>query len=500
MKFMNLQKDKIDEKKYRLEKLAQIIKAGIDPYPAKSKRLYAIDQLIKNTNRLIKQKKTVAIAGRIRSLRLHGGSAFAHLADGYGQFQIYFKKDELGDEQFNQAVDFLDVADFIEVSGRVFKTHRGEATVLVKTWRLLAKSLEPLPEKWHGLQDIEIRFRKRYLDLIVNKEVEKNFQIRSAAIKSIREFLDKNNYLEVETPILQPLAGGATARPFITHHNALDVDLYLRVAPELYLKRLVVGGFERVYELGRCFRNEGVDWGHNPEFTMLEFYQAYMDYEQMMSFTEDLILHILKNVKGENKLKYNEHEIKFKKPFTRLSFRQALIDYIKVDIEDYPDQKSIYKKARELKLEDIKQSDGRGRICDQLYKEYVRPKIIEPTFLIDHPIELSPLAKQKKDDPRYVERFQLLLGGGIELVNAFSELNDPQEQRKRFLAQQKLRQAGDEEAQPLDEDYIQALNHGLPPTAGFGMGIDRLVSLLADKKNIKEVILFPTLKPINRLE
>jgi len=345
------------------------------------------------------------------------------------------------------------------------------------------------------LQDIEARFRKRYLDLIANPQVRDIFVARAVILSSVRKFLDDAGFLEVETPILQPLAGGALAKPFSTHHNALDMDLFLRIAPELYLKRLIVGGYERVYEVSRCFRNEGMDWSHNPEFTQVEFYMAYADYDQLMDFTEDLIIYIVKEVTGKNEIEYEGKKIKFKKPFKRVTFRQALIDAAGIDIEAYPDQRSIYKKAEELGLKDVGPKDNRGKICDELYKEFVRKNIVQPTFMIDHPIELSPLAKKKEDDFRYVERFQLVLGGGIELVNAFSELNDPIDQRARFNEQQESALAGDEEAHPIDDDFIEALSHGMPPCAGFGMGIDRLTSLLTDKRNIKEVILFPTLRP-----
>jgi lysyl-tRNA synthetase class 2 len=406
---------------------------------------------------------------------------------------VYFKKDELKKKLYEQFSEFVDVGDFIQVTGSLFKTKRGEHTILVKDWTLLSKALQPLPEKWHGLQDIEIRFRKRYLDLISNEEVRNIFITRAQIITSIRAFLDERGFLEVDTPVLQPLPGGALAKPFVTHHNALDADLYLRIAHELYLKRLIVGGYERVYEIARIFRNEGIDWSHNPEFTMLEFYIAYMEYMGLMDLCEDLLIDTVKNALDTNEITYQGNKIKFKKPFKRITFRQLLINNANIDIEAYPDQKSIYKKAKEINMKDIDSKDNRGKICDEMYKEFVRPKLIQPTYMIDHPIELSPLAKKKPEDPRYVERFQLVLGG-MEIMNCFSELNDPIDQRARFNEQQEAAIAGDEEAHPIDEDYIEALEHGMPPTAGFGMGIDRLVALLTDKRNIKEVILFPTLR------
>ncbi|MBU2575683.1 lysine--tRNA ligase [Patescibacteria group bacterium] len=476
-----------DESLIRAQCLEKIYKAGINPFPAKCERTHVIAEL--------KSKGKTTIVGRIRSIRGHGGSCFAHIEDGTGKFQVYLKKDELKDGQYDEFKKFVDVGDFIQAKGKIFKTKRGEETLLVKEWALLSKALQPLPEKWHGLQDIEARFRKRYLDLIANEKVRDVFIVRSIILSSIRKFLDAQGFLEVETPILQPLAGGALAKPFKTHHNTLDVGLYLRIAPELYHKRLIVGGFERVYEIARCFRNEGMDWSHNPEFTQVEFYMAYADYEDLMDFTEDLIIYIVKEVTEKNEIEYDHKKIKFKKPFKRITFRQALIDAADIDIEAYPDQKSIYNKAKELGLKDVSPKDHRGRICDEMYKEFVRKNIVQPTYIIDHPVELSPLAKKKPEDGLYVERFQLVLGHGIELVNAFSELNDPIDQRERFNEQQEAAIAGDDEAHPVDEDFIEALEHGMPPCAGFGMGIDRLTSLLTDKKNIKEVILFPTLRP-----
>lgn len=487
--------NKIDEISTRRARLDNLRQKGINPYPAKSQRSYVLAELINSADMLIEKKDKIIIVGRIRSIREHGGSTFAHLEDGTGKFQIYLKQDVVGEGAYEMFGATVDVGDFVQAEGTIFLTKRGEPTLLVANWNILEKTLLPLPEKWHGLQDIELRFRKRYLDLLSSTEVKETFVTRAAIIKAIRNFLDSRNFLEVDTPILQPIPGGANARPFITHHNALDTDLYLRIAPELYLKRLIVGGYERVYEIARCFRNEGIDWSHNPEFSQVEFYQAFADYNDLMDETEDLLIEIVKSVKNTTTITYQDQEINFNKPFLRLTFRQALIDFAKIDIEDYPDQKSIYKKAKELGLKDVGPKDGRGKICDELYKEYVRKHLVQPTFIIDHPIELSPLAKQKSSDPRYVERFQLVLGQGIELCNAFSELNDPDEQRRRFMGQQELRDSGDEEAQVLDEDFIEALSHGMPPTAGFGMGIDRLTSLLTDNRNIKEVILFPTLRP-----
>jgi len=487
--------NKIDEITSRKERLEALKKANINPYPSKSERTHFIGEILEDQKNFVKKGKKVTLVGRLRSLRKQGGSTFANIEDDTGNFQIYFKKDEVKEKAYKEMKDFLDVGDFVQVEGKLFETKKGEPTLLIKKWTLLSKALRPLPEKWHGLQDIEARFRKRYLDLISNENVKNTFITRAMAISSIRKFLDERGFLEVETPILQPLAGGALAKPFVTHHNALDNDFFLRIAPELYLKRLVVGGYERVYEIGRCFRNEGIDWGHNPEFTMLEFYQAYMDYEGMMDLIEDFIIHIVKSVMDSKEVEYQGQKIKFKKSFKRITFRKALIDSANIDIEAYPDQKSIYNKAKELELKDVSPKDSRGKICDEMYKEFVRPNLVQPTFVTEHPFELSPLSKKKQDNEKYVERFQLVCGGGIELVNAFSELNDPVDQLERFNMQQEAFLAGDEEAHPIDMDFIEALEHGMPPTAGMGMGIDRLVGLLTDQRNIKESILFPTLRP-----
>ena len=363
-----------------------------------------------------------------------------------------------------------------------------------KSIKLLTKTLRPLPAKWHGLSDVEVRYRKRYLDLVANPDVRGIFIKRSLLVQAIREFFQKEDFMEVETPILQPLYGGANATPFITHHNALDIDLYLRIAPELYLKRLVVGGFNRVFEIARCFRNEGIDHLHNPEFTQVEFYQAYADYNDLMDLTERLLPELVSKVCSKLEVEHEGETIDFKPPYPRTTFRDLLIQHGQFDIEDYPDRSSLAK-AAEKRGVSVEDSDDRGKIMDNIYKKLVRPKIINPTFMIDHPVELSPLAKKKPDDDRYVERFQLLLAKGVELCNAFSELNDPIDQKARFVEQEESRAAGDTEAQRMDRDYIEALETGMPPTAGFGMGIDRLTAILTGSHSLKEVILFPTMRP-----
>jgi len=480
------------EEQQRIKKLAEIKKKGIEPYPAKSKRSYTCNQVEKEFNKIGKTKKIVLL-GRLILIRLHGKACFAHIQDGTGRFQLFLNQKDLGEEEYKFFVKNIDVGDFIQTEGKLFTTKRGEKTLQVNSWKILSKAILPLPEKWHGLADIETRFRQRYLDLLVNKKVKDIFIKRNQIIKIIREFFNDLDYLEVDTPMLQPLAGGAAAKPFITHHQALDIDLYLRIAPELYLKRLIVAGFERVYEIARCFRNEGIDWAHNPEFTQIEFYQAYADYQDLMKLTEKLLQRLVKEVTGKLTIEYQGKKINFKPPYPRMDYREALLNHTGIDIDKEKDLKLLAKKAEKLKIL-VDKTWGRGKIIDEIYKETVRPKIINPTFLINHPIELSPLSKQIPDRPDYVERFQLLVAG-LEVCNAFSELNDPIEQEKRFKEQQKLLDKGDQEAQPFDQGFITALKHGMPPTAGEGIGIDRLVCLLTNTRNIKEVILFPTLRP-----
>jgi lysyl-tRNA synthetase class 2 len=483
-----------DERQARLFKLKEIREQKINPYPSTNKRTHAIAEVLDNFDKLIAKKKVISLAGRLRSVRLHGGLSFSHLEDESGVIQIMLKKDAVGDKVYNFFKNLVDMGDFIRVKGTLFVTKTGEKTVIVESLKLLSKSLAPLPEKWHGLSDIEVRYRQRYLDLIANPAVRAIFKKRSLIVKTIREFFERECFMEVETPILQPIPGGATARPFITHHNALDADFYLRIAPELYLKKLIVSGFEKVYEFARCFRNEGIDWSHNPEFTQIELYEAYVDYNDLMKMMEKFFAYLMKKINGgKMKVVYGKNKIDFTPPYERITFRDILMKLGNCDIEQYPDRESMAKKARELGLE-ILPSDDREKIMDEIFKKVVRPKIINPIFVINHPIELSPLAKKIQEDQRYVERFQLIVGG-VELINAFSELNDPIDQRERFVAQQQMREAGDVEAMRIDEDFIAALEHGMPPTAGLGMGIDRLTALLTNSHNIKEVILFPTLKP-----
>ena len=423
-------------------------------------------------------------------MRAHGGLSFLTLEDESGAIQIALQRNNLP-TNYDFLINNLDRGDFIEAKGILFLTHKGEKTLDAREIRMLAKSLLPLPEKWHGLSDTELRYRQRYLDLIANPDVRQTFRVRSVIVKSIRDFLNKKGFVEVDTPILQPLYGGANARPFVTHHNALDTDLYLRIAPELYLKRLLVGGFEKVYEIARCFRNEGIDHSHNPEFTQVEFYWAYSDYRALMKLTEKMLAFIAKMVNPSLEFEFDKKKFSLKPPFRVRTYRDIVFEHTNIDINKIRERDELAKEAQKFGIE-ISKSDGWPRILDEIFKKKVRVNIVEPTFVIDYPLELSPLAKKKNKNT--VERFQLI-AAGIELCNAFSELNDPLDQEERFKEQEKASEAGDEEAQRMDDDYITALKHGMPPSSGFGMGIDRLTMLLTNNHSIKEVILFPTLKP-----
>ena len=480
-------------RKIRLKKLEAIKKAGFLAYPEKTKRTHKISEILEDFSNLARLKKEIILVGRIKSLREHGGSTFLHIEDGTGKIQAYFKRDRIGERGYQFFLDNFDIGDFIEVRGILFKTKKGEMTLEVADFKMLAKSLLPLPEKWHGLKDIEERFRKRYLDLIFNPEVKKKFELRSRIIKEIREFLEKEGFLEVETPILQPIYGGAKARPFKTYLNALDMDLYLRISPELYLKRLLIGGFEKVYEIGRVFRNEGIDRVHNPDFTMLEFYWAYADYKDLMRLTERMFETLLKKVFGKLEIEYEGKKINFKTPWPRIEFDQLLRKYTKINIQEI-NLEALKKEAQKLKIEFEKAAD-KAEIADEIYKKFCRPKIWQPTFIIHHPLGTFPLAKPLEENPAKLASFQLVAGGCWELVLGFSELNDPIMQRKRFEEQEKFFKAGLEEAQRMDEDFLETLEYGMPPAAGFGLGIDRLVALLTNSHSLREVILFPTMRP-----
>ena len=485
-----------DEYQIRLDRLNKIKALGVNPYPKDSFRSHEINQVLNDFEPLEKAKTNIALTGRLRALRLHGGSCFAVLEDDSGKMQVYFKKDEVDEEPYGFFTNNFDVGDFIQAEGSVFQTHRGEKTLLVNKFKLLTKSLLPLPEKWHGLTDTETRFRKRYLDLISNPEVKQIFKTRAKILQFIRSYFIKEGFIEVDTPILQTVASGAIAKPFKTFHNALEMEMCLRIAPEIFLKKLIVGGFEKVFEIARCFRNEGIDYSHNPEFTQIEFYWAYRNYNDLMVFMEKFMEEMVTEVCGQTAVEYDGHKIDFKGPYPRVDFREALIKEAGIDLDDY-NEASLLELARKkgIKAEDFW---GKGKLADELYKKFVRPKMISPTYLVNHPIELSPLAKKITDRPNYVERFQLIIGGKIELMNAFSELNDPIDQEERFQEQVSLTKRGNEEAMGKDDEFVEALKYGMPPTAGLGMGIERLVNILTNTHNIKEVILFPTMKPENK--
>ncbi len=476
----------------RLKKLENFEAYGGEAYPSSVRRGFLIVEALKKFSVLAGSGKKVILAGRIRAWREHGGATFADLEDGSGIIQLFFSREELNGG-YDAAIATLDIGDFIEIEGAAFKTKRGEPTVKIGGWKMIVKTLRPLPEKWHGLKDVEERFRKRYLDLLMNGEVRKRFALRSGLIRAMREFLHAEGFEEVETPMLQPMAGGALARPFRTHHNALNFDLYLRIAPELYLKRLLVGGYEKVFEIGRNFRNEGIDATHNPEFTMLELYAAYWDENAMMAFIEKLFLRLAKLFGKRGAVSYDGKSVGWKKNFAKMSFADVLKRYALVTDYHRASRDELALKAKQFAIE-TGPGESKGKIADEIYKKICRPHLIQPTFVVCHPVDISPLAKLAGPGADEVRRFQLI-AGGLELVNGFAELNDPRDQRKRFQNQLAERAKGDSEAHQLDEDFIEALEYGMPPAAGIGIGIDRLVMLLADVKNIKEVVLFPTMKP-----
>ncbi|MEA4889709.1 MAG: lysine--tRNA ligase [Clostridiaceae bacterium] len=482
-----------EQMQIRLDKLKDLTGQGRDPFETVTYPVTCHSQdILEHFDE--KEGQEVCLAGRLMSKRGMGKVSFCDLADRLGKIQLFTKIDELGEAAYKEWQN-LDIGDIIGVKGLVFRTQRGEISVKTHEYTLLAKALRPLPEKYHGLKDTDTRYRQRYLDLIVNPEVKTQFEKRSQIIKTLRDQLDKQSFIEVETPILNIIAGGATARPFMTHHNALDIDLYLRIAPELYLKRLIVGGFERVYEIGRQFRNEGLSIKHNPEFTMMEVYQAYTDYRGMMVLAENLIAAASMAVNGQTVITYQDQEIDLTPPFKRLSMAEAIRRYAGVDFDQIADDAAARSLAVEHHLEELKPGMLRGDIMNLFFEAYCEEKLIQPTFIYDYPIEISPLTKKKPGRPDLTERFELFIGGR-EYANAYSELNDPLDQRDRFARQLKKREAGDDEANLLDEDYCLALEYGLPPTGGLGMGIDRLVMLLTNAASIRDVLLFPTMKPI----
>lgn len=476
-------------KQVRLDKLQELRDLNIDPFGGRFERDSNAQQIIDNFDTM--DGKRVKLAGRIMSKRRHGKAGFANLRDLSGDIQLYFRKDDVGEASY-ELFKKLDIGDILGIEGLVFRTQKGEISVHIESFTYLSKSLSPLPEKWHGLKDIELRYRQRYVDLIVNPEVRTVFIQRSQIIKEIRKYLDQQGFLEVETPMMQPIAGGATARPFITYHNTLEMDLYLRIAPELYLKRLLVGGMERVYEINRSFRNEGISTRHNPEFTMLELYQAYADYEVMMSLTEDLITSVVDKVFGTMVVEFEDQEIDFTPPWPRITMLEAIHNCTGVDFEQINGDQEARQVAEGLGLE-VNSHQTRGEVINEVFETFVEKNLIQPVFVYGHPVELSPLAKRNASDPRFTDRFELYIMQR-EIANAFSELNDPLDQRNRFQQQVEKRASGDAEAHMMDEDYINALEYGMPPAGGLGIGIDRLTMLLTDSSSIRDVIFFPTLR------
>ncbi|GAC1354014.1 MAG: lysine--tRNA ligase [Herpetosiphon sp.] len=479
----------------RVEKLQQLRAAGHDPFPARVARSHTIATVRDQFTRLETEQATVQVVGRMMLRRPTGGSTFAQLADETGQIQIFVSKRDIGNEAYKLFVDTTDRGDIIAVAGYVFRTRTEEQTIFVRSWQMAAKALNPLPEKHAGLQDVETRLRQRYVDLIVNPEVRERFYQRAAIVKSMRRFLDERGFLEVETPMLHPIYGGAAARPFTTHHNQLHQDLFLRIAPELYLKRLVVGGIERVYEIGKGFRNEGVDRFHNPEFTMLEVYQAYADYHEIMRLTEQMIAAAAEDVLHTTRVVYGEASVDLAPPWQRITMRDSIVTHAGIDIHEADTLEKLLEAARGQSLH-VERKQSWSQQVDEIFGEYVQPHLIEPTFIIDYPQPLSPLAKRMPNNPNYVERFEIFILGA-ELGNAFSELNDPLDQEQRFLEQGRAYEAGDKEAMPMDVDYLNALMTGLPPTGGLGVGIDRLTMLLTNQTTIREVVLFPHLRRVD---
>lgn len=474
----------------RLEKLDTLRQNGIEPYADRYLRTQMAADILEQFDEL--EGQTVNVAGRMMSKRDQGKVIFTHIQDFSGRIQIYIRRDDVGEKEFDLITKF-DLGDIIGVEGTVFRTKRGEISIHAQKVQILSKAMRPLPEKFHGLTNVELRYRQRYLDLIVNPDVRDVFVMRSKIIQAMREFLVNRGFLEVETPTLHTIAGGAAARPFITHHNTLDMDLYLRIALELHLKRLIVGGFEKIFEIGRNFRNEGISIKHNPEFTMMELYQAYANYEDIMKLTEEMIAYIVEKVHGTLKITYQDQVIDFTTPWRQVSMLDAIMEYTGVDFKTIKDDTQARAIAAEKGVH-VENDAPRGKIINEFFEGFVEPKLIQPTFIIGHPVEISPLAKRNAAQPEYTDRFEVFVYGR-ELGNAFSELNDPIDQRKRFEAQMTERAKGDDEAHMMDEDFLNALEYGLPPTGGLGIGIDRLVMLLTDSASIRDVILFPTMRP-----
>ncbi|HHT46047.1 MAG TPA: lysine--tRNA ligase [Firmicutes bacterium] len=479
-----------DELYVRQRKLDELREKGVQPYGEKYEVTHRAMDIIDDFEKLV--GKSVKVSGRILSRRGHGKASFANIQDMSGKIQLYIRQDSVGEGNYN-IYKSLDVGDIIGVTGEVFKTKTGEITINISSFKLLSKSLRPLPEKWHGLKDIELRYRQRYVDLIVNPAVREVFIARSKVIQAIREYLNRKGFLEVETPVMHGIAGGANARPFITHHNALNINLYLRIATELHLKRLVVGGMEKVYELGRIFRNEGISTNHNPEFTTVEIYQANTDYEDMMRLTEELVASVAEEVFGTLKMSYGGKELDLSLPWPRRDLLDLVREITGVDFTSIPDDEGARQVALEKGLE-LKGGESRGEIIFTFFEKFCEDRLWGPIFVKKYPVEVSPLAKRCSDDPRFTCRFETFLAGK-EIANAFTELIDPLDQRARFEAQMRKRAAGDEEAHMMDEDFLTALEYGMPPTGGLGIGIDRLIMILTDSPSIRDVILFPTMRP-----
>lgn len=476
----------------RIEKLNSLLKKGKNPYPARADYDVTIEEALKDFSKLAKRKKPVTLVGRVLSQRKQGGLIFFHFDDGRGRMQGLLKKDESEGDSFKLFDETVDIADFVLCTGSLFTTKRGEKTLLVKEWKMAGKALRSLPDKWHGLTDVEERFRKRYLDILMTKEVRDRFVRRAQIIKEIRAFLDKKGFMEVETPALQPLYGGATAEPFVTHHNTLDMKLYLRVSDELYLKRLLIGGFPKVYELSKDFRNEGIDTTHYPEFTMLEWYEAFSDAKKQMALVGEFFKTLVKKIFKKEFISYDGEEIDFSGKFRIISYYDVLKRYALIVSPESTSREELMLKAKQLAVP-LVGTESDVKILDAIYKKVCRPKMIQPTFIVDYPVDYLPLAKRKDGNEKLADAFQLVVGG-IEMVKAFSELNDPEEQRERFRRQKDFENAGDKESQKLDIDFLEALEYGMPPAGGVGIGIDRLVMLLTDTHNIKEVILFPGMR------
>ena len=501
----------------RREKLARIVALGYDAFPTTADVDTTVADVVarfgtKSHDELEAEKPRVKIAGRILTIREFGKTSFLVLSEKTARIQAYCRKDALSEREW-ELYKNLDAGDWVAVEGTVFRTKTNELSVKAEHMNFLVKALRPLPSKWHGLTDVEQRYRQRYVDLIVNDEVKATFETRARIVRYIRNWFDSHGFIEVETPMMQPIAGGAAARPFITHHNALDIDLFLRIAPELYLKRLIVGGLQRVYEINRNFRNEGISLKHNPEFTMLEFYQAYADYEVLIEETEDLLSGLAREVLGRDTVTYRGTEISFARPFARFSMKEAIAHFSSIKVEELNDRTNLIDLVMKHGEHHPVKADGTegpkegavapiqamndGKLLAELFESIAEAKLIQPTFITDFPTEVSPLSKQRKDDPRFVERFELYIGG-MEVANAFSELNDPDEQARRFLQQLQERERGDDEAHQMDDDYVRALEYGMPPTGGEGIGIDRLAMILTDSATIRDVILFPQMRPVRQ--